>query len=103
MLQAIKSSQDDLKWTPVILLTARNDEQERIEGLLAGAEDYLTKPFKSRELLARASLQSSLGRRRRLLEASFAQRLQESEERREEAEMERKRQELLIDVTSYVI
>ncbi len=38
---------------PIILLTARADEQSRVEGLEYGADDYLTKPFSSRELLAR--------------------------------------------------
>ncbi len=39
--------------TPVLLLTARDDETDRIIGLEMGADDYLTKPFSSRELLAR--------------------------------------------------
>ena len=38
---------------PVILLSARADEQSRIEGLEAGADDYLIKPFSARELVAR--------------------------------------------------
>lgn len=39
--------------TPVILLTAKDEEFERIYGLELGADDYLAKPFNSRELLAR--------------------------------------------------
>ena len=38
---------------PVILLSARAGEDARIEGLDAGADDYLVKPFSARELLAR--------------------------------------------------
>src|SRR6202140_5630979 len=38
---------------PVILLSARAGEESRVEGLQAGADDYLVKPFASRELLAR--------------------------------------------------
>jgi PAS domain S-box-containing protein len=42
-----------LKAVPVILLSARAGEEDRIEGLQAGADDHLTKPFSARELLAR--------------------------------------------------
>ena len=38
---------------PILMLTARDDEQDRIKGLEMGADDYLCKPFNSRELLAR--------------------------------------------------
>jgi len=39
--------------TPVLMLTARDDEIDRIVGLEVGADDYLTKPFSMRELMAR--------------------------------------------------
>ena len=39
--------------TPVLMLTARDDETDRIVGLEMGADDYLVKPFSARELLAR--------------------------------------------------
>lgn len=38
---------------PVIMLTAKDDEDNRVQGLDVGADDYITKPFSSRELLAR--------------------------------------------------
>jgi DNA-binding response OmpR family regulator len=38
---------------PIIMLTAKDSEQDMIEGLDVGADDYVTKPFQSRELLAR--------------------------------------------------
>ncbi|MFC6019269.1 response regulator transcription factor [Plantactinospora solaniradicis] len=40
-------------WTPVIFLTARDDEVDRVVGLELGADDYVTKPFSPRELVAR--------------------------------------------------
>ncbi|KAJ9099949.1 hypothetical protein QFC21_003957 [Naganishia friedmannii] len=99
-LQAVRAH-EDIKFTPFILLTARAGESDLTTGLLTGAEDYMVKPFVSRELIARVSLQLQLGKRRRILEKAFAQRLDEVEKRRQEAEQERKRQELLIDVTSH--
>jgi two-component system, OmpR family, phosphate regulon response regulator PhoB len=38
---------------PIIMLTARTDEQDKIHGLESGADDYITKPFSPRELMAR--------------------------------------------------
>src|SRR5574343_1542570 len=38
---------------PIIMLTARSEEQDKVQGLEAGADDYITKPFSPRELLAR--------------------------------------------------
>jgi two-component system, OmpR family, response regulator len=40
-------------WTPILMLTARDRVQDRVAGLDAGADDYLTKPFSFAELLAR--------------------------------------------------
>ncbi|MBU6360150.1 MAG: response regulator transcription factor [Chloroflexota bacterium] len=38
---------------PVIMLTARNDEEDKVKGLSLGADDYITKPFSPRELVSR--------------------------------------------------
>lgn len=43
--------------TPIIMLTARDDEIDRVVGLEIGADDYLTKPFSMRELMARVKAQ----------------------------------------------
>ncbi|WP_395815223.1 ATP-binding protein [Archangium minus] len=49
---------------PVILLSARAGEEATVEGMNAGADDYLIKPFSARELLARVSAQLALSRMR---------------------------------------
>lgn len=40
-------------WTPVLMVTARDEETDRVLGLELGADDYVTKPFSPRELVAR--------------------------------------------------
>ena len=50
---------------PVIILSARAGEEARIDGIDAGADDYLTKPFSARELLARVDAQLKLVRLRK--------------------------------------
>jgi DNA-binding response OmpR family regulator len=45
----------ELRRIPVVLLTARAGEEAAIEGLLAGADDYVAKPFSPRELVARVA------------------------------------------------
>lgn len=41
------------RWLPILMLTARSDEADRVRGLDLGADDYLVKPFSPRELVAR--------------------------------------------------
>jgi PAS domain S-box-containing protein len=50
---------------PVVLLSARAGEESRVEGLAAGADDYLVKPFSARELLARVGAHLEMARLRR--------------------------------------
>ena len=52
LLRAIRMD-PELRAIPVILLSARAGEEARVEGLTAGADDYLVKPFSARELIAR--------------------------------------------------
>ena len=60
-----------LRHLPIMLLSARAGEEAKVEGLQAGADDYLVKPFAASELLARVRRQVELGRERQLqLEAS---------------------------------
>jgi PAS domain S-box-containing protein len=83
VLRAIRSD-PTLSSTPVILLSARAGEESRVEGLQAGADDYLVKPFTARELMARVATHVKMANLRR-----------ESAERearlRAEADVERKR------------
>jgi signal transduction histidine kinase len=53
-----------LRSLPVIVLSARAGEEARIEGLSAGADDYLIKPFTARELMARVASQLEMARMR---------------------------------------
>src|SRR5574338_104290 len=55
--------------TPVLMLTARSEETDRVIGLEVGADDYLTKPFSMRELIARVR---ALLRRQELLRQMLA-------------------------------
>ncbi|MGY1770020.1 SpoIIE family protein phosphatase [Blastococcus sp. SYSU D00813] len=56
---------------PVLLLSARAGEEAAVEGLAAGADDYLVKPFAAQELLARVGAHVHLGRARREAEERF--------------------------------
>ena len=51
---------------PIILLSARAGEESRIDGLDAGADDYLVKPFSARELVARIAAEYARARQRLL-------------------------------------
>jgi two-component system OmpR family response regulator len=53
------------RWAPVLMLTARDGVQDRVRGLDAGADDYLTKPFAFSELLARMRAVMRRGERER--------------------------------------
>jgi two-component system, OmpR family, phosphate regulon response regulator PhoB len=46
-------SEDRTRDVPIIMLTARTDEADKVEGLETGADDYITKPFSPKELMAR--------------------------------------------------
>ncbi|HVG55833.1 MAG TPA: ATP-binding protein [Vicinamibacterales bacterium] len=63
LLSAVRGDQQ-MRSIPMVLLSARAGEEARIEGLRAGADEYLVKPFSSRELLACVSSQLQLARLR---------------------------------------
>ena len=88
LLNALRAD-NETRTIPVILLSARAGEESRVEGIQAGADDYLIKPFSARELLARVS-----GR----LEIARLQRDRESQLRLNQAELERRVQERTQDL-----
>ena len=65
-LQLLRALRADSRTSqiPVILLSARAGEESKVEGLAAGADDYLVKPFTARELLARVSSHLHLAQER---------------------------------------
>jgi DNA-binding response OmpR family regulator len=65
LCRRLRAEQD---WTPVLFVTARDDEVDRIIGLELGADDYITKPFSPREVVARVA--SVLRRTQGIAEAS---------------------------------
>ncbi|WP_395015436.1 response regulator [Dongia sp.] len=77
--ELLRSLRDDphSRDLPVIVLSARAGEEARVEGLDAGADDYLTKPFSARELIARVNANLELARVRQAATAE----LRESEAR----------------------
>lgn len=52
-MELVKALRDDGQRYPILILTARSSWQDKVEGLKAGADDYLVKPFHVEELLAR--------------------------------------------------
>ncbi len=75
LLRALRGN-NQTKTLPILMLSARAGEESRVEGLDAGADDYLVKPFTARELLARVEAHISLARMRR--QADEARRLSEA-------------------------
>jgi DNA-binding response OmpR family regulator len=52
-IEVCQAMRDAGDWTPVLFVTARDDEIDRVLGIELGADDYVTKPFSPRELVAR--------------------------------------------------
>lgn len=69
-MQVCKALRDGGDTVPIIMLTAWHEEQQRVDGLESGADDYVTKPFSVRELIAR--IESQLRRANMLAVAASA-------------------------------
>ena len=72
---------------PIILLSARAGEEPQVEGLNAGADDYLVKPFSAREVLARVETHLKLQRLRRETEQALMQMMEREQKARASAEV----------------
>ncbi|CAK9786228.1 hypothetical protein CC85DRAFT_260792 [Cutaneotrichosporon oleaginosum] len=68
---------DRLRFVPMVLISSTTDDEQRVAAFLAGVDDFVSKPFKPRELLLRAHLHMQMGKKRNKLERLFAQREQE--------------------------
>ncbi|RYY95748.1 MAG: response regulator, partial [Chitinophagaceae bacterium] len=77
LLQKVRAN-PQLRDVPVILLSARAGEEAKVEGLEAGADDYLVKPFSARELLARVEGNIRIARSRRASEWNLQRVIQQS-------------------------
>lgn len=93
LLAAMKGSKD-LRLIPVIMVTAASvslarihniyctltvdqTDDQKLEGLLSGADDYIAKPFTAKHLVARTHLQLQIGKRRAELDVKFRRRTSE--------------------------
>ena len=86
LLKALRAD-NRTRTIPVILLSARAGEESRVEGMGAGADDYLVKPFSARELLARIEAHLNLQRLRRETEEAVLQLMAQEQKARANAEM----------------
>ena len=86
LLKALRATQST-RTIPVILLSARAGEESRVEGMNAGADDYLVKPFSARELFARVEAHLNLQRLRRETEEAVLQLMAQEQKARANAEM----------------
>lgn len=77
LLQKIRNHPDS-KHLPVIFLSARAGEEAKVEGLEAGADDYLVKPFSARELLARVESNIKIAKGRIAAEANLRNMIMQS-------------------------
>jgi signal transduction histidine kinase len=85
LLKALRAD-NRTRTIPVILLSARAGEESRVEGMGAGADDYLVKPFSARELLARIEAHLNLQRLRRETEEAVLQLMVQEQKARANAE-----------------
>lgn len=86
LLHALRAD-ERTRTIPVILLSARAGEESRVEGMGAGADDYLVKPFSARELMARVDAHVHLQRERKQSEEKLEQLMALEQKARASAEL----------------
>jgi signal transduction histidine kinase len=100
LLRALREN-PSTRTLPVILLSARAGEEARVEGLDAGADDYLIKPFSARELVARVNTHLELARVRREADVERQKLLAIAEQARCEAERANQAKDEFLAVLSH--
>ena len=86
LLKALRA-EENTRTVPVILLSARAGEESRVEGMGAGADDYLIKPFSARELMARVEAHLKLQQARRESEETVLKLMTREQKARASAEI----------------
>lgn len=86
LLHALRAD-ERTRTTPFILLSARAGEESRVEGMEAGADDYLIKPFSARELMARVEAHLQLQRERKRSQEKLEQLMALEQKARASAEL----------------
>ncbi|HMP58884.1 MAG TPA: response regulator transcription factor [Gemmatales bacterium] len=102
-LQVLAELRQEIPSLPVIILTARGSEEDRVRGLQLGADDYVVKPFSARELLARvqAVLRRCLGQSQAIRQARWGSLLVDFQRR--EVRRSRKEREELSEMEAAVL
>lgn len=88
-----KTRTEALKQTPILMLTARDTVEDKLDGFSVGADDYLVKPFSMRELHARLQILS-----KRQLQSAVSNKLRVADLELDLGTMEVKREGMIIDL-----
>jgi signal transduction histidine kinase len=100
LLRALRA-EPRTRTVPVLLLSARAGEESRVEGLEAGADDYLVKPFSARELIARVNAHLEMAAARRRFASTLEAHLAREQAARAEADAANRAKDRFLAVLSH--